>query len=53
MSTLDSMDFKWGENKDANRKETEQEAFVHWKYREAMDGYLLASVTFPDTVPRV
>lgn len=30
-----------------------REAFVHWKYREAMSGYLLASVTFPDTMARV
>lgn len=30
-----------------------REAFGHWKYREAMNRYLLASVTFPDTRPRV
>lgn len=30
-----------------------REASVHWKYREAINGYLLASVTFPGIMPRV
>lgn len=52
-STLDRMVFKWGENKDANRKETGQGGICALEVQEAMNGYLLASVTCPDTMARV
>lgn len=53
MSTLDRMLFKWGENKNANRKETGQGGICALEVQEAMNGYLLASVTCPDTMARV
>lgn len=46
-------DFKWGENKDTNRKEIGQGGICALEVQGAMSGYLFVSVTFPDTMARV